>query len=342
MEITKKEIAECVGLWLAEGDRKSRYEITFTNNCFVLIQLFHKVMKTIYGKEYTFQPRLYSYSRDKQRLLRLEDVRIKDYIDLRANKPYYIYRLGSVQLNLAWKNLIIEYTKNNSFHIDILRGFFAGEGNIKAGKKGNRVIRIAQKQPLAFVDEVLTALGVRYCFVNRERSYSIWTRESWDKLAGIEISKLHPDKDKLFWKVYNEFKEYHYSNYFLKDLLYGLLNTPHTTRNLSLMLKRTPARVCEVLIELKNEGRINCFHVGSLSYWIRNDSNSVIISSLKQKYLKLLTSHSKTSEIARELKVTWKSAFRRLSELNKLGLTTLDEGEWQKVPTEKNIIVMER
>ena len=42
-----KEIAQSVGLWLAEGDSKSCNEITFTNNCFELIKLFDKQRKEI-------------------------------------------------------------------------------------------------------------------------------------------------------------------------------------------------------------------------------------------------------------------------------------------------------
>ena len=36
-KLCTSEIAECVGLWLAEGDNKTRMEITFTNNCLFLI-----------------------------------------------------------------------------------------------------------------------------------------------------------------------------------------------------------------------------------------------------------------------------------------------------------------
>ena len=43
MEI--KEIAECVGLWLAEGDKKTSAEVTFTNNCMELIIFFHPIQK---------------------------------------------------------------------------------------------------------------------------------------------------------------------------------------------------------------------------------------------------------------------------------------------------------
>ena len=35
-----KETAECVGLWLAEGDKKTFREVTFTNNSIELILFF--------------------------------------------------------------------------------------------------------------------------------------------------------------------------------------------------------------------------------------------------------------------------------------------------------------
>ena len=42
-----KQISECVGLWLAEGDNKTISEITFTNNCIELILFFHSQDKGI-------------------------------------------------------------------------------------------------------------------------------------------------------------------------------------------------------------------------------------------------------------------------------------------------------
>ena len=38
----KEKLAECVGLWLAEGDRKTLYEITFTNNYWDLIKFLSR------------------------------------------------------------------------------------------------------------------------------------------------------------------------------------------------------------------------------------------------------------------------------------------------------------
>ena len=166
MKITNKEIAECVGLWLAEGDNKTNYEITFTNNCFDLVILFHNVIKLLYnGKK--FRPRLYSYSKDKSNLKVLSGVITRDYIDSRARKPYYIYRLGSVKSISGWKKLVMEYKNDSGYCFDVLRGFFAGEGNIKVGER-NKMIRIAQKQPVEFVDKILNNLGIRYFFSFRE------------------------------------------------------------------------------------------------------------------------------------------------------------------------------
>jgi len=45
--IDEIKIAQCVGLWLAEGDRKSNHELTFTNNSKELIKFFHNAIMKI-------------------------------------------------------------------------------------------------------------------------------------------------------------------------------------------------------------------------------------------------------------------------------------------------------
>ena len=57
-EFYNKEVVECVGLWLAEGDKKTHGEITFTNNCFDLIQYFHKTILKLFKNHY-FNVRIY-------------------------------------------------------------------------------------------------------------------------------------------------------------------------------------------------------------------------------------------------------------------------------------------
>ena len=62
--MNNKKIAECVGLWLAEGDNKSNREITFTNNEFSLIELFHKTIQKLFSN-YTFNINIYVWYNDK-------------------------------------------------------------------------------------------------------------------------------------------------------------------------------------------------------------------------------------------------------------------------------------
>jgi hypothetical protein len=338
MEITKKEIAECVGLWLAEGDHKTTGEITFTNNCFELVKLFHNVMIHLYANE-KFKPRICSYSKDWRSEDSLDNILIKHYLDLRANRPYYLYRIWSVSLISKWKKLVNELLTQEVWSYDILRGFFAGEGNIKNGKR-NRAVRIAQKQTLKWVDKTLTKMKVKFNFNARERAYVIWGRESWDKLAEIRIADLHPLKKDRFWQIYSQFKEYHYSPGLLKNSILGLLHKMHTRNEISLILGRTPARINDVLRELEDEDKIKPFKVRSKVYWIRTDQNLVIISSIKQNYLNLLDNYNKTYEFAREMQVDWKSAYRRLNELKKLGLVSLKEDKWERLPTTKRLVVI--
>lgn len=64
IELTQ-EVAECVGLWLAEGDTKTTREITFTDNCPTLIEFFAKTIQQIF-KEDAIKSRVYVYSAKKE------------------------------------------------------------------------------------------------------------------------------------------------------------------------------------------------------------------------------------------------------------------------------------
>ena len=150
--LTKNEIAECVGLWLAEGDNKTKYEITFTNNCWELIELFFTRILELF-KGYRFNPRIYVYSPDEHCYpLFCPGFVIKNYIDKRATRTYFIFRIASVELVKIWKKLVDDYTYYGKYSSDILRGFFAGEGNLKSSSHNSKMIRIAQKEPKPFVD----------------------------------------------------------------------------------------------------------------------------------------------------------------------------------------------
>ena len=117
---------------------------------------------------------------------------------------------------------------------------------------------------------------------------------------------------------------------------------PHTTIELSKKFNRSPARICDIVIELKKEGLITNFGVKSTMYWIRNDKNSIIISQIKEKYINIVKEKPLlTSEIAKTLKVDWKNAFKRLKELEKLKLVQqINKNEWGYIKTSKRVIVI--
>ncbi|MBU1622008.1 MAG: hypothetical protein KJ597_00370, partial [Nanoarchaeota archaeon] len=117
MKITKKEVAECVGLWLAEGDNKTTKEVTFTNNCLELVLFFHENIKKLYtGKN---NSRLYIYSSTPRVLVsNLNGLVIRNYIDNRANKTYYIFRLSDVKFVRKWKELVKNLKNNKNFYSD--------------------------------------------------------------------------------------------------------------------------------------------------------------------------------------------------------------------------------
>ena len=131
-----KEIAECVGLWLAEGDKKTTAEVTFTNNCIELIIFFHETIKALYkGKN---KPRIYVYSpTDRILILKLQGFVIRNYVDKRANRTYYIYRLADTEFVKEWEKIVNSIKNDTSYYSDILRGIFAGEGYVKHDLKNN-------------------------------------------------------------------------------------------------------------------------------------------------------------------------------------------------------------
>jgi hypothetical protein len=332
-----KEIAECAGLWLAEGDNKTRSEITFTNNCFDLVLFFHKTMKNIFGD---IKPRIYAYSKRNKQVMDLDNIRFRYYTDKRANRTYYIYRIASVSLVKKWKRIVESMFKNERMYQHFLRGFFAGEGNIKTGSHCNRTIRIAQKQQIKIIDMILNYFEIKYTFSKRGRSYVIVNRTNWDRLAKIKIADLHPDKKKKFWKVYSDFKEYHYSHNFIKDNIMNYLNRPKNVRELSVIFGRTLARIQDILIPMKKRGKVINFRVRNVDYWIKTSSNLVVISSVKKRYLDILNKPMTTKQLSDVMNVCWKSSNNRMNELRKLGLVEKDCYLWMKVPINKEVFVI--
>ncbi|MCX6774741.1 MAG: hypothetical protein NTY99_01475 [DPANN group archaeon] len=320
------KLAECIGLWLAEGDNKTKSEITFTNNCPDLIKLFYYNCIC----KYDGRPRIYTYSSSKFAKFKLENCKIKQYRDIRANKPYHILRLASVGAICDWRNTVISALNNSNFYPHILRGFFAGEGSVKFGSHNNRTLLVAQKQPKIFINKILHNLGISHTFSINKRSYVITGKWNWDIFAKYKLADLHPIKKEKFWKIYGEFKEEHYPALQLKNQVLEKLKRQLTARELAEIFNRSQARICDVLMELKKENKIKNFRVGSKDYWTR--TNVILISVVKANYLKLLAKGFKrTSDFSNDLNVDWKSANRRLKELEKLGLVKSNNDGWQAI-----------
>ena len=335
--IINKEVAECVGLWLAEGSTNSKSEITFTNDCLELIDLFYSTTKKLFGN---FNERIYVYTNDGSRYDLPYKCNIKYYTDKRATKPYFIFRIASVVMIKEWNELVRQALDKKELYSYILRGFFAGEGNIHSGKRGIRVIRISQKKRKKFIEDLLDYFGLKYSFTSSNRNYVITNKNNWDIFARHKLADLHPQKREKFWLLYGGFKEEHYEKNYLRNKILELLNEQKTARELAKILNRSQSRISEVLVLLKKEGQTKNYRVKSVDYWTKN-SNLIIISSVKDKYLNLLTKEKTTAELANNMDVDWKSSFKRLRELERLNLIELDENKkWKKIPTEKKIWVI--
>ncbi|MFQ5722126.1 MAG: hypothetical protein ACE5GI_06515 [Candidatus Aminicenantales bacterium] len=285
--------------------------------------------------------RLYVYlpSENYKINVKSDTQRINRYIDKRARNPYFILRLGNTALVKKWKT-IVNITKNKTtLYPHILRGFFAGEGNIKTGSNFCRQIRIAQKERNKLIENILNEIEVKANFSGRERAYVISSRYNWEKLAKIKIADLHPVKKEEFWKIYGDFKEWHYSHNFIRNNILSFLSSPKTSMELASMFKRDQTRLQRILTKLKRRGMVKNFRVGSKDYWIKS-KNVAIISKRKSEILELLNMPRKTVYVANRLEVTWKAAFRRLKELEKLDLVKRKNNLWYLTQINKQVIVL--
>lgn len=332
------DLARCVGLWLAEGNTKTDREITFTNNCKNLIDLFYETVINLFYER--GNPRIYIYYPIEGMRKFYFDCKTNEYLDKRANKPYFIFKLASKKLFGKWEGLVERIKSEQKWYRFILQGFFAGEGNVKTGTHCSRSIRISQGEENPFLEKMLNHFCTTFKFSERGRAYVLHGRENLEKLQKIKIAKLHPLKRNLFKKMMEEYKQYHYSRGELKDKLYSALKRPRTSSELSEEFERSQDRIQRVLSELKKTNKVQNYRVRSKDYWIREDENTIIISRVKENYLKKLEELNKTSEFASNFDVCWKSSYRRLSELEKLGLVKRKENkEWEMLDNERKVIV---
>lgn len=340
-ELSEKELAECVGLWLAEGDKKTKSEITFTNNCTDLIDLFYKILIRLFSDKKD-NIRIYIYSNGNDKIdFPYKNIITKSYVDKRARKPYYVLRLASVEYIKKWKEIVEDISNREELYSAILRGFFAGEGNIKEGNHNSRGLRVAQKEKLILLERILQNLNIKnFIFRPNERSYTIYGKSNWDIFAQLKLADLNSEKKTRFWKVYNEFKQNHYEINYLRDTILLELENPSTARALAKKYNRSFARIQDILIDLKKQGKIKNFRCGSIDYWT-NNLKLIIISKIKKGYLDYLNEPRRNSDFAKKFKVDPKSSLKRLKELQELNLVNRNkEKNWSKISINQKIMVV--
>lgn len=337
----KKDLARCIGLWLAEGDSKTSREVTFTNNCFKLIWLFYRIIDE-YGEAVSVSLQVYKPSKSsKFRIIDQPNISVKEYTDNRASKPYYIVRFYSTELCKRWREEVERAKHNEGLYPYILQGFFAGEGSLYEGKHNSRRIRISQGDPDRFLEEMLEHFGIDYHFRSENRSYVITKKCNWDKFDELNLCNLHPRKKDKFQIIYNRFQEAHYNKGELKNEVFKVLNNPWQTKELAEKFDRSDARLCDVLMDLKKEGKAVNYKSGSYSYWIRTDQEKIILSEVKSNYLDLLRDNPlKVGKIANHFSVSKNSAYKNLHRLQELGLIKKKDHEWKTVDEDKEVIVL--
>jgi predicted transcriptional regulator len=331
------QIAQAVGLWLAEGDKTTTKEITFTNNEPSLISFFHRVVHSVVQpvlapRVYVYLPKLgSSYSRPVQ------EARYRVYVDKRANFPYYIYRISGVKSTRKWKTIVSRICLEESNYEPILQGFFAGEGNIKAGLRDSRAVRIAQGKRNRLVERILRHFSISFDY-GGHRMYTISGRANLDKFLEHRITVLHPIKHRRFLEMMASFRQLHYAKGALRRTVLSDLHDPMTTSHLARLAGRTTSRLRKVLRVLKGEGLVRMFHVNSVCYWVRADANVILISRQKMKILGLLKVKRRVFEMAQVLRRDDRSISRRLHELESLGLVDFQKPFWNRKGTSCRVI----
>lgn len=334
------KIAECAGLWLAEGDSKTKSEVTFTNNCLELILFFKDNIKKIYtGKS---KPRLYIYSpTSRQLFFKINGFKkINFYIDERARKSYFMYRLADVKFVKYWRNLVEEIKEKPLFYADILRGFFAGEGNVHHALNCNphRSIRISCKNKLDWLEKILEYYNIKYHYDFNHRNGYVISGLSLVKLNEIGIAMLYPEKQNKFKFMIDSLKQEHYSPGYLKNEVYAQLCKLHTSLQLARYFNRSQATIQQILSELKNENKVHNIRIKEGSLWGRNEVIERFLIHNKLTLLKDLNSVKTLTKLSENIHLGPKAIKRRLTLLAKENLISQNNGKWNLTKDGKNMI----
>ncbi|MBT4804674.1 helix-turn-helix domain-containing protein [Candidatus Woesearchaeota archaeon] len=333
-----KEIAECVGLWLAEGDSKTKSEVTFTNNCIELILFFHEHIHQLYsGKN---KPRIYIYSPAPRTLItNLNGFVIRNYSDVRAKRTYYIYRLADVQFVKEWKRIVSDVKDNEKFYPEVLRGIFAGEGNVKHDlkNKNSRNLRVASGKRDPFIEKLLEFFNVPIKYTSDNHMYLI-TGRHLEKLNDINIAVLHPEKESKFRKMIDSVKEKHYSPGEFKKLLFGQLDSFQKTKDLAKFFNKSVIYTLETLTELKRENVVSNIKRKDGSFWAKKHLIKEHFNSERVRILHNIKKYQTFSKTGKAVNLSRRTVARRVREYQKDGLIAFKNACWEM--TEKGKVIV--
>ena len=179
----------------------------------------------------------------------------RTYLDERANRPYYIYRVSGVELVRRWRRAAQAACASSSNYQGILQGFFAGEGNIHESKSyHSRVLRIAQGERFPLLERILRYFRVKLRYVASGMSYEISGRDNLEKLWNLGISKLHSDKHARFAVMIASYKQHHYERLSLFPKILESLESPMTARELASLMSRSKSRMNQALTSVAPRG----------------------------------------------------------------------------------------
>jgi predicted transcriptional regulator len=332
-----KRVAQTVGLWLAEGDRQTRREITFTNNQPHLVTFFHDVITKCLHPPRTARIAVYLPNAGFPHLMPVRRARYRDYIDARANSPYYIYRVSGVEKNREWRAIVSQVCSTSFNYQFVLQGFFAGEGNVKQGSHNSRAVRIAQAHPLPLLERMLRHYGISFIY-GGHREYTISGRDNLEKFLALQMTCLHRLKHEKFLRMMAGYRQRHYPKHTLNDHVYKELVIPRTTKDLATRFERTSSRLVRVLSTLCLSGNVQRYHVNSTYYWVRADSQLIVVSKQKMRILNLLKVPYRLFELATILRVNAKAVSHRMNELEKLGLVRREKANWHSIATASQVV----
>ena len=229
--MNKKEISECIGLYLGDGLRSmkgsSGYRISFTNNDLGLIRKMKRFFNWlgIPNSRIHAQIDIPIETTD----INKEKIEVLGKIKMNSNKALFRIekrRKSSVQIR-AFSKLTREKLNNiidkesSQLNIrkasNILRGLFAAEGRVKLQKESLNALCIATSEAKNYelLDRILKMLNFKFYYSKAE--FYIHSFYQFKRFKELKIHVLHYEKRKKFERAYKVLRR----NFYLAEISQG-------------------------------------------------------------------------------------------------------------------------